>query len=1440
MKCIFYFLKTKIMNDKILHHWVIFRVSLRIINFLRCYCLKLQKACLFVLFLCLGISNLTGQSNCGAHCYSFSGNLDYKAIGSTMSYSEARDNCNKKTSSSANLSIPSGSTIKKAYLQWSGSGNIDNSVTLNGYNISAHKTYSFYLPNGGWSGYYYGAYADVTSIVKNNGSYTLSNLNWSNASHYCQPNSAYGAWSLVVVYENTNLDYCKIMLCQDNFRMTFPSGDYSSQIGCIDPSSCTSEAELTIIAFEGDNYKGEHLYIGGQYYGDNNFKGQSGPNLDILTFNVSNLVNASTSSLSYSIKSYYTNTIWGGATEGLFDFVKILKYNVCSPNPCDNKGGDSDGDGICNNDDCAPFDANFPKPVGTACNDNNPNTVNDKIQGDGCSCQGTVVEPVCDNITFGGKIGFGTACSGSVKLCVNSDNKPLIENCQPPTGGSGAIEYIWLKNEVSCDGPTGTVAQMLANSSAYNWKVIFNSNSPTFNPGTLTTSTCFLRCARRVGCDLYLGESNIVRIDVNDCGGGTTPPPTGNCTDVTTTGEAGKVSINNIPSSAKVEIAGPSTGWGLQLVCNGNCNGTEMVSNLSEGVYSVKIQTFDPYCYTQIDVTVTAEGGSSNPCDSQDSDGDGICDNNDNCRYNANADQADNDNDGIGNVCDDTPNGGGTTPPPSGSCTDVTATGEAGKVSINNIPSSAKVEISGPSTSWGLQLVCNGNCNGTEMVNNLSEGVYSVKIQTFNPYCYAQIDVTVTAEGGSSNLCDSQGGDSDGDGICDNNDNCRYNANADQADNDNDGIGNVCDDTPNGGGTTPPPSGSCTDVTATGEAGKVSINNIPSSAKVEISGPSTDWGLQLVCNGNCNGTEMVSNLSEGVYSVKIQTFDPYCYAQIDVTVTAEGGSNNPCDSQGSDSDGDGICDNNDNCRYNANADQADNDNDGIGNVCDDTPNGGGNGGDCNSVTVSGSDGKVTINNIPTGAKVEISGPSTGWGQQVVCSANCSSMEMVSNLSSGEYTVTVQTFNPYCYKRTTVTVSGGNPCDSQGSDSDGDGICDNDDCAPFDANFPKPVGVACNDNNPNTVDDKVQSDGCSCQGTFDACANYGDAQKVYQVLNANPVCDRFDGYGSGIIFQANYDEPYKVWKAGADLVYIQYANGTAKMKGTLIKDGITADLDIDFFDFVAYGTSDWEHSCYISNLGDYSNYHYSGTLKTPSTTYSMHNLHQDAYINVGYGTSNDGNQLGIGGWPRGSIGDQAEMFGNFQLICSPSGSRNTPQLDFSAFKAAREVELQWVTNTGYKNAYYEIEKSVDGTTFETLQRVENEDFSDDMEFYNGIDPVPALGENYYRIKQVYTDGTFDYTDIQTINYTIDLSDFSMYPNPATAELNFNLKPFVGKKATITILNNFGQVVKLQEIEEVVANQINISLNNLTNGFYQVMIQVKGQPIINRKLVVERLY
>jgi hypothetical protein len=257
----------------------------------------------------------------------FIGNIDYLAIGNTFSQSEDRNNCGKNATLSKTLTLPAGAIVKKAYLYWSGSGLTDNQVKLNGTSVTADNTKSY---NRAILFNYFAARKDVTSLVSASGTYTVSDLNWSNGPLYCFDNSAYGGWALVVVYEQASLPASKIHVNTEKFQFTFPAGNYATTINNINvPGSCSSNAKFTIVAFEGDNYIGEGLTIGGQNFGDNNFRGQSGPNLDILSWNIPTLVTSGSSSLTYSINTYQSNTVFGPAIDGLFDYVKVLKYSTC-------------------------------------------------------------------------------------------------------------------------------------------------------------------------------------------------------------------------------------------------------------------------------------------------------------------------------------------------------------------------------------------------------------------------------------------------------------------------------------------------------------------------------------------------------------------------------------------------------------------------------------------------------------------------------------------------------------------------------------------------------------------------------------------------------------------------------------------------------------------------------------------------------------------------------------------------------------------------------------------------------------------------------------------------------------------------------------------------------------------------------------------------------
>jgi len=99
---------------------------------------------------------------------------------------------------------------------------------------------------------------------------------------------------------------------------------------------------------------------------------------------------------------------------------------------------DSDFDGVCNDvDQCPGFDNNL---IGTACNDNDPNTTNDIWQSD-CSCQGTLTcnpgSPCTDGdpCTAGDTYDANCNCSGGTLVdtdgdgvCDNDDQCPGVDD----------------------------------------------------------------------------------------------------------------------------------------------------------------------------------------------------------------------------------------------------------------------------------------------------------------------------------------------------------------------------------------------------------------------------------------------------------------------------------------------------------------------------------------------------------------------------------------------------------------------------------------------------------------------------------------------------------------------------------------------------------------------------------------------------------------------------------------------------------------------------------------------------------------------------------------------------------------------------------------------------------------------------------------------------
>ena len=301
----------------------------------------------------------------------------------------------------------------------------------------------------------------------------------------------------------------------------------------------------------------------------------------------------------------------------------------------------------------------------------------------------------------------------------------------------------------------------------------------------------------------------------------------------------------------------------------------------------------------QQDFTSLREIGIIGECNDPDTDTDGLCDSQDNCPTQPNANQANADGDLFGDVCDVCP---------------FDAADDA-----------------------DLDTVC-GDVDNCPFISNMGQADGdSDNVGDICDNCASAPNATQLDEDGDAigDVCDDCLGDvvndPDGDTVCHGTDNCPNDPNATQVDADGDGAGDACDTCPNDAADDSDLDGFCADLDNCPTMPNVSQSDgdtdmVGDSCDNCITDPNTGQedldgdGAGDTCDTDDDG-DGVDDLSDNCPMV----------ANTSQTDTDTNGAGDACDG---DDDGDTVADASDNCPLVANTPQTDADGDGVGNDCD--------------------------------------------------------------------------------------------------------------------------------------------------------------------------------------------------------------------------------------------------------------------------------------------------------------------------------------------------------------------------------------------------------------------------------------------------------------------------------------------------------------------------
>ncbi len=170
--------------------------------------------------------------------------------------------------------------------------------------------------------------------------------------------------------------------------------------------------------------------------------------------------------------------------------------------------------------------------------------------------------------------------------------------------------------------------------------------------------------------------------------------------------------------------------------------------------------------------------------------------------------------------------------------------------------------------------------------------------------------------------------------------------------------------------------------------------------------------------------------------------------------------------------------------------------------------------------------------------------------------------------------------------------------------------------------------------------------------------------------------------------------------------------------------------------------------------------------------------------------------------------------------------------FELEKQARDILLSWQTATEFNSEKFVVEHSTNGINFYSIGELEAAGFSQEVKDYRFIHQTPANGNNYYRLKQIDKDETFEYSDLRAVSFFNFGKDLSVYPNPTHGPVV--IKNQSDKSFSLKIIDIRGTTIMVKH--DLMPGATSLDLSHLPKAMYTLEIYDDGYFSHKERLLI----
>lgn len=159
-------------------------------------------------------------------------------------------------------------------------------------------------------------------------------------------------------------------------------------------------------------------------------------------------------------------------------------------------------------------------------------------------------------------------------------------------------------------------------------------------------------------------------------------------------------------------------------------------------------------------------------------------------------------------------------------------------------------------------------------------------------------------------------------------------------------------------------------------------------------------------------------------------------------------------------------------------------------------------------------------------------------------------------------------------------------------------------------------------------------------------------------------------------------------------------------------------------------------------------------------------------------------------------------------------------------------VEWGTTVERNNSYFEIEAAIGDiayqqNNFKVIGRIDGNGTTNNANDYKFLDIEPGkVGNRYYRLKQVDSDGTSIYSEAHAVQFGDIQGKMVLYPNPFVQQLRLHLISDEAGPITMMLFDAKGQHISTHD-DELVEGEQDLAIDidaNLPSGYYVLKVTI----------------